>query len=458
MKRDEKTLFPLAAEPESLRPQASGLGPGSGLRREPLADRMRPRRLEDIVGQDHLLGEGKILRQIILSDEIPSMIFWGPPGVGKTTLAEVIARHTKSHFVAISAVLSGIKEVKKVIEEAEYQRRTSGSRLILFVDELHRFNKAQQDAFLPHVEKGAIILIGATTENPSFEVISPLLSRSRVFTLRALNDDQVLMILKRALSDQENGLGDWNLEVEEEALSRISLFANGDARMALNTLEIAAHLAVGSDERRISLAAIQEALQKKSLLYDKAGEEHYNLISALHKSLRNSDADAALYWLVRMLEAGEDPLYIARRLVRFASEDVGAADPAALSHALAAMQAVDFIGLPEGKLALAQLAVYLAQAPKSNAVYEAYTRARQDVERTRNEPVPLHLRNAPTGLMKELGYGKDYRYAHDEKKRVADMECLPENLKGRSYYQPTEEGFEKAIKARLEEVRKAKKR
>ena len=444
----DRTLFPLQ-EPEEG---------SSSLQSAPLADRIRPRNLNDVLGQEHLLAEGKMLREVIRSDEIPSMIFWGPPGVGKTTLAQIIARETKSYFISISAVLAGVKDVKKIVAEARTQRRSYRRRTILFVDEIHRFNKAQQDAFLPHVEKGELILIGATTENPSFELISPLLSRSRVLVLHPLKEAQVLEILRRAVADPECGLGSWNLQIDQRVLEQISLFANGDARIALNTLEVAAHLARSRSTKKpvITSKLAQEALQKRVLLYDKAGEEHFNLISALHKSLRNSDADASLYWLGRMLEAGEDPLYIARRMVRFASEDVGAADPAALGYAVDAMQAVHFIGLPEGKLALAQLAIYLAQTPKSNAVYTAYSRVREDVEKTLNEPVPLHLRNAPTRLMKELGYGRGYRYAHQEEDAVADMECLPQSLSQRRYYQPGEQGFEKLVKARLDALRRTK--
>lgn len=446
-----KTLFPLDRTKDRR-----GLSPPD--ERAPLADRIRPERLEEVVGQDHLLGEGKILRELIRSDEIPSMILWGPPGSGKTTLAQIIARETKSHFVALSAVLAGIKDVKRVVEEAEYERRAHDRRTILFIDEIHRFNKAQQDAFLPHVEKGTLILIGATTENPSFEVISPLLSRTRVLVLQALSDEDIIQILKRTVMDSKQGLG--GCQVSDEVLRQIAVFANGDARIALNSLELAAQLARRHSKQNPAITPdlVEEALQKRTLLYDPTGEEHYNLISALHKSLRNSDVDASLYWLGRMLEAGEDPLYIARRMVRFASEDIGAADPAALGYAIDAMQAVDFIGLPEGKLALAQLAVYLAQAPKSNAVYEAYGRIQEAVEKTRNEPVPLQLRNAPTPLMRGLGYGKGYRYAHAEEGRVADMDCLPESLSGRVYYEPTDEGFEKEIKRRQEDIRKRRKK
>ena len=444
----------------SLFPSPGAREDSSSPRSAPLAERMRPRKIEDVLGQDHLLEKGKLLREVIRSDEIPSMIFWGPPGVGKTTLARIIAQETDSYFVSISAVLAGIKDLRRVIKEARAQRRLYSRRTILFVDEIHRFNKAQQDAFLPHVETGALVLIGATTENPSFEVISPLLSRSRVLVLRPLNLEQVVEILRRALEDPDQGLGNQNLTVPQKSLDQMALFANGDARIALNSLEIAASLAQSHCPEcpEITAEMVQQALQKRTLLFDKAGEEHFNLISALHKSLRNSDVDAALYWLGRMLEAGEDPLYIARRMVRFASEDVGTADAAALGYAIDAMQAVHFIGLPEGKLALAQLVVYLAQAPKSNAVYEAYNRVQKEVERTRQEPVPLHLRNAPTRLMKELGYGQGYLSAHHQKQGVARMECLPESLAGKQYYRPSQQGFEKEIQARLEEVRRKKSR
>ena len=420
----------------------------------PLAERMRPQELSEILGQGHILDKGKFLAEAIHSDQIPSMILWGPPGVGKTTLAQVIARKTKSHFASLSAVLSGVKDVKGVIEEAKYQRNAFSRRTILFVDEIHRFNKAQQDAFLPHVENGALILIGATTENPSFEVISPLLSRTRVLVLHPLTDNHIQQILHSALKEKERGLGEWKINVEDEIIAQIALFANGDARVALNSLEIAARLAKqrNPEDPAITLELLEAAMQRRNLLYDKAGEEHFNLISALHKSMRNSDVDASLYWLVRMLEAGEDPLYVARRMVRFASEDVGMADPQALGYALDAMQSYHFLGPPEGKLALAQAAVYLAQAPKSNSLYTAYQKIEKDVELSRNEPVPLHLRNAPTKLMKNLGYGQGYRYSHNETDHLAEMECLPDNLKNRKYYIPSEEGFEKNVKQRLQQI------
>ncbi len=425
----------------------------------PLADRMRPLSLDELVGQEHILGPERVLRDIIRSRNIPSMIFWGPPGVGKTTLAYLLARETDCRFASLSAVLAGVKNVKKVVEEAEFERRRDERPTVLFVDEIHRFNKAQQDAFLPHVERGTIILVGATTENPSFEVIAPLLSRSRVLVLKALKDEHILQILERTLQDRERGLGNWNLSADPKILVQLAAFANGDARVALNSLELAAQLARTRHYKRPRLTAeiLEEALQKRTILYDKAGEEHFNLISALHKSLRNSDVDASLYWMGRMLEAGEDAMYIARRLVRFASEDVGIADPAALGYAIDAMQAVHFIGLPEGKLALGQITVYLAQAPKSNALYRAYAEVAEDVAKTRNEPVPLQLRNASTQLMKDLDYGKGYRYAHQEPDRVADMQCLPENLADRRYYRPTSEGFEKEVAERLRTLERLKK-
>ncbi len=425
----------------------------------PLADRMRPRRLDEFVGQEHILGAGKSLRVQIERDDTGSLIFWGPPGVGKTTLAKIIAGLTHAEFVEFSAVLTGIKEIKQVMADAE-RARQYGTRTIVFVDEVHRFNKAQQDAFLPYVEKGSIRLIGATTENPSFEVISALLSRSRVYVLQSLSSEQIVSLLRRALEDEDRGLGDQHLEADDDALRKIAAYSSGDARSAYNVLEVAATLALEhrtpSGEPRISDAIVTDALQKRVLRYDKTGEEHYNLISALHKSVRNSDPDAALYWLARMLEAGEDGLYIARRVVRMASEDIGLADPNALSITLAARDAVDFLGMPEGNLALAQAVVYLAVAPKSNALYTGYGAALDDVERTSQDPVPLHLRNAPTGLMKAIGYGSGYQYAHDLDEKVADMQCMPDNLKDRSYYHPTEEGIEKRIKARLEEIRRRK--
>lgn len=423
----------------------------------PLADRMRPRTLDEFVGQEHILGPGKSLRVQIERDDTGSLLFWGPPGVGKTTLAKIIAHMTRAEFIEFSAVLAGIKEIKQVMADAE-RARQYGTRTIVFVDEVHRFNKAQQDAFLPYVEKGSIRLIGATTENPSFEVISALLSRCRVYVLKPLTEDQIVGLLQRALQDEERGLGDLYANADDDALRKIAAYSSGDARSAYNALEVAATLAreQAGDKPHISDAIVTDALQKRVLMYDKAGEEHYNLISALHKSVRNSDADAALYWLARMLEAGEDRLYVARRVVRMAVEDIGLADPNALGITLAAKDAFDFLGIPEGDLALAQAVVYLCAAPKSNAVYLAYGAVQQDVERTAQDPVPLHLRNAPTGLMKAFGYGEGYQYAHDFDAKVADMQCLPDNLKNRLYYHPTEEGLEKRIKTRLEEIKRAK--
>src|SRR5437879_3874281 len=425
----------------------------------PLAERMRPRSLEEFAGQQALLGPGKPLRTAIETDDLGSMILWGPPGCGKTTLARLIARRTHSEFVAYSAVLTGIREIKDVMAAAEHTRR-SGRRTIVFVDEVHRFNKAQQDAFLPHVEAGNIIFIGATTENPSFEVIAPLLSRTRVYTLLALSNRELIGLLRRALSDKERGYGAEKIEAPDGVLERIATFANGDARAAHNTLEALVRAAEpGTNGARVlSEELLSAAMQRKFLLYDKSGEEHYNLISALHKSVRNSDADAALYWLARILESGEDPLYIARRLVRMASEDIGLADPAALGIAVAAMQAADFVGVPEGNLALAQAAVYLALAPKSNALYTGYDEAQKDLQNTAAEPVPLHLRNAATGLMRHEGYGRGYQYAHDVSDKVADMECLPPSLAHRRYYQPGEEGFEQRLRERIEEIRRIVKR
>jgi putative ATPase len=417
----------------------------------PLAERMRPKSFDDFVGQEELLAPGKPLREAIERDLLQSLILWGPPGIGKTTLARIIADMTRARFVAFSAVLSGIKEIREVMSEAERARRSTGRRTIVFIDEIHRFNKAQQDAFLPRVEAGDIVLIGATTENPSFEVNAALLSRSKVFVLRALSVDEVRGILDRALADPVNGLGGQPLHVDPDALKAMALTTNGDARAALNLLELSAAAApIVDGVAVVDTARVQDALQRRALLYDKGGEEHYNLISALHKAMRNSDPDAAVYWLARMIEAGEDPLYIARRLVRFASEDIGNADPQALTLAIAAKDAVHFMGMPEGNTALAQSAIYLATAPKSNAVYEAYGRAAADAHEQVAEPVPLHLRNAPTRLMKQLEYGKGYQYAHAEPDAIADMSCLPEALQGRKYYQPTERGFEKEIKRRLE--------
>jgi putative ATPase len=419
--------------------------------RSPLAERMRPRTFDEYVGQQDLLGPGRPLREAIERDLLQSVILWGPPGTGKTSLARLIADTTQAHFIAFSAVLAGIKEIREVMAEAERSRRLRGRRTILFVDEIHRFNKAQQDAFLPRVESGDIVLVGATTENPSFEVNAPLLSRSQVFVLQPLSEADTAAILRRALTDAERGLGGVPLEVDDEALLGIARYANGDGRVALNLLEFAAASAPSVEGvARVDAAFLKQSIERRALLYDKAGDEHYNLISALHKSMRNSDPDAAVYWLARMLEAGEDPLYIARRLVRFASEDVGNADPQALTVAVAAKEACHFIGLPEGNTALTQAATYLATAPKSNAVYKAYLRAAEDAHSDRAEPVPLHLRNAPTALMKQLEYGKDYQYAHDDADAVTGMECLPPNLAGRKYYTPTERGFEKEIKRRLD--------
>jgi putative ATPase len=425
----------------------------------PLSERMRPEKLDEFVGQDHLLGSGKLLRRMMEGDELYSIILWGPPGTGKTTLAHIIAAASNSLFMPLSAVTSSIKEVREIIARAIQDKKANGRQTILFVDEIHRFNKAQQDAFLPHVERGDIVFIGATTENPSFEVISPLLSRTKVLVLKALTDTSLKKILKRALTDDDKGLGRLGLRADDDVLEHIIAYAQGDARVALNTLEIAAGIAPGVScgTRELTQEIVEEALQKKMLLYDKAGEEHYNIISALHKSMRNSDADASLYWLARMLESGEDPMYIARRLVRFASEDIGNADPRALQIALEAKEAFHFIGLPEGKLALAQAAIYMATAPKSNALYTAYIRAAQAVEQTGALPVPLHIRNAPTALMKNLGYGKDYKYAHNYTDAVVDMECLPEDLQGRQFYTPSDRGYEKIIKERMEYIRKKKK-
>jgi putative ATPase len=464
-------------------------GPSGPLRTAPLAERMRPRSLDELSGQEHLVGPGKPLRIQIERDDSGSMILWGPPGVGKTTLAKIIAETTKATFIEFSAVMSGIKEIKQVMVAAA-QASQMHSRTILFIDEIHRFNKAQQDAFLPYVERGAIRLIGATTENPSFEIISALLSRCRVYVLEPLTEEQITSLLRRALEDKERGLGALELTADEDALQLIASYSSGDCRNAYNTLEVAAQLAqeptaikpvsdsalyqgttsvvpqtqhdnggaLAPEEPRkakhIDKALAGEAVQQRVLMYDKSGEEHYNLISALHKSVRNSDPDAALYWLARMFAAGEDPLYLARRIVRMAVEDIGLAAPEALNLTLSAKETVDFLGSPEGDLALAEAVVYLCLAPKSNSVYTAYGAVQQEIEQTRQEPVPLHLRNAPTKLMKELDYGKGYRYAHNEEGKVADMDCLPESLKGRRYYYPTQEGREKLLAQRMEEIRR----
>src|ERR1700726_1154054 len=416
---------------------------------------MRPRTLDEFVGQEHLVAPGKALRTQLERDDIGSLIFWGPPGTGKTTLAKIIARMTKADFIEFSAVLAGIKEIKQVMADAE-RGKQYGTRTIVFIDEIHRFNKAQQDAFLPHVEKGNIRLIGATTENPSFEINSALLSRCRVYVLQPLTEEQIVVLLRRALTDRERGLGEKNLIASDDVLRKIASYTSGDARSAYNVLEVASGLARGNagTSAEITDEIVRDALQKRILLYDKSGEEHYNLISALHKSVRNSDPDAALYWLGRMIEAGEDPLYIARRVGRMAVEDIGLADPNALSLCMAARDAVDFIGMPEGNIALAQAVVYLSVAPKSNALYTAYSTVQHDIEQTSADPVPLHLRNAPTGLMKGLGYGKDYQYAHDVEGKVANMQCLPDNLLDRVYYHPTNEGIEKRIRERMEEIKK----
>ena len=439
-------------------------GEGAPQEAQPLAQRMRPVTLDEIVGQPHLLAPGRALRRSIESDHVPSMILWGPPGSGKTTLASVIAQTTQARFVPLSAVTAGVADLRRVVEDAAKLLRATGRRTILFIDEIHRFNKAQQDAILPHVERGTVTLIGATTENPSFEVNAALLSRSRVYTLRALTDDDVLALLRRALGDETRGLGARHLTVADDALAYLAGLANGDARAALNALELAASVAQPLPDggaMLLDLPTVEDAVQRRALLYDKGGEEHYNLISALHKSLRGSDPDASVYWLARMLEAGEDPLYVARRMVRFATEDVGLADPQALAICMAAQQAVHFIGMPEGALALTEAAIYLATAPKSNAVYTAYGAAREDVMATRNDPVPLHLRNAPTRLMAEQDYGKGYLYAHDQYQGEPDpadplrppperpQDYLPEALRNRAYYHPGGQGAEASIRAWL---------
>jgi putative ATPase len=417
----------------------------------PLAARMRPRSFEEFMGQDHIVGQGRVLRKIIEADQLTSILFWGPPGSGKTTLARIVASITKSHFSPISAVTAGVADIRQIINEARERQGMYARRTILFIDEIHRFNKAQQDVILPHVEDGTITLIGATTENPSFEVISPLLSRCRVFTLNSLTNEEIRKIVERAIADEERGMGEMGVDIEDDAVEHLVVMANGDARIALNAMEMATFATEpGKDgKRRIPLSTIEDALQHRAILYDKAGDQHYDIISALHKSLRGSDPDAALYWLGRMLEAGEDPLYVARRLVRFASEDVGMADPQALVVAMAAQQAVHFIGMPEGNLALAQAAVYLATAPKSNSLYSAYSMVQKDVDRTRNDPVPLHLRNAVTGLMRDQDYGKGYKYAHDFPGHFVKQQNLPDGLNGKRYYSPSDQGFENEVERRL---------
>lgn len=420
-------------------------------REAPLAARMRPRNFDEFEGQEHIVGTDRVLRKSIDNDQLISIIFWGPPGSGKTTLAWIIANTTKSHFSGISAVTAGVADLRRIINEAKQRRGMHQQRTILFIDEIHRFNKAQQDAILPFVEDGTITFIGATTENPSFEVISPLLSRCRVFTLNSLINEQIELIVKRALTDKERGLGDIEIKIDEDAFSHMVVMANGDARVALNALELAVFATTSDDagKRHIGLSAIEDALQHRALFYDKTGEEHYNLISALHKSLRGSDPDASLYWLGRMLEAGEDPLYVVRRLVRFASEDIGMADPQALMVAVAAQQAIHFIGMPEGNLALAEAVVYLATAPKSNSLYKAYSKVKEDIEKTENAPVPLHLRNPVTKLMRDIGYGKGYKYAHNFSSHFVKQQNLPDVLQGRRYYEPTDQGFEPTVEERL---------
>ena len=431
------SLFDIAPFPKE--------GPGGPGSRRPLAERMRPVTLEDYVGQEHILGPGKPLRMQIESGRLSSLILWGPPGSGKTTLAALIAQQSNSDFIPFSAVLSGIKEIKGVMAEAEKAKRL-GRQTVLFIDEIHRFNKAQQDAFLPYVERGDVVLIGATTENPSFEVVSALLSRTRVYSLRGLEAPETVLLLKRALCDTDRGLGSLPVKISDELLDEIAIASGGDARTALNTLELVADLAKDGKADRETVA---DALQKKVLLYDKSGDEHFNLISALHKSVRSSDADAALYWLARMMKAGEDRLYLARRLIRMAIEDIGLADPRAVEQAIACMQTVHFLGIPEGDQALAQLTIYLALAPKSDAAYQALNRVNATIESTRAEPVPLHLRNAPTKLMKEMGFSKGYRHAHHETDAVTDMPCLPDSLVGAQFYAPTERGFEQRLRERL---------
>jgi len=437
---DKMPLFDMPEEKDS-----------SNVESMPLAARMRPRNFDEFVGQEHLVAQGRVFRKCIEADRLPSMVFWGPPGSGKTTLAHIIANVTKAKFSSLSAVSAGVADLRHVIGQAEKRLKSSGQRTILFIDEIHRFNKAQQDAVLPFVESGTVTFIGATTENPSFEVIAPLLSRCRVFRLNLLGDEEIGVIVKRAIEDEERGLGKFQINLSGEALNHLVTSSNGDARVALNALEMAVFATLPDSEgsRPIELPAIEEALQHRALLYDKSGEQHYDLISALHKSLRGSDPDASLYWLGRMLEAGEDPLYIARRLVRFASEDVGMADPQALMVAVASQQAVHFIGLPEGNLALAEAVVYLATAPKSNSLYQAYSRVKQDIQHGRNEPVPLHLRNPVTKLMRDTGYGRGYKYAHDFPDHFVEQQNLPASLRGKRYYTPSKQGYEKEITDRL---------
>jgi putative ATPase len=424
---------------------------GTAVDTAPLAARMRPQSFAEFVGQEHLVAEGRVLRKCIEADQLPSMILWGPPGSGKTSLAYVIAQSAKSHFSPLTAVNAGVADLRNITNEAKQRLRLSGQRTILFIDEIHRFNKAQQDAILPFVENGTVILIGATTENPSFEVTSPLLSRCRVFPLNLLTNEQIRLIVERAATDKQRGLGELKLTLEEKALNHLVVMSNGDARIALNALEMTAFATLpdSDGQRQITLPSVEEALQHRALLYDKSGDQHYEIISALHKSLRGSDPDAALYWLGRMIEGGEDPLYIARRLVRFACEDVGVADPQALVLAVAAQQAVHFVGMPEGNLALAEAAVYLATAPKSNSLYQAYSQVQQDIEHSRNEPVPLWLRNPATPLMRQLGYGQGYKYAHDYPAHFVEQQNLPSSLQGKRYYIPSDQGYEAAIDARL---------
>ncbi|WP_069805934.1 replication-associated recombination protein A [Thermogemmatispora onikobensis] len=462
---EQASLFPDPASSQKGTPSRATADAGEKGIAEPLASRLRPRTLDEFVGQEHLLGEGRLLRRCLEEDRVPSLILWGPPGSGKTTLASLIARRTRAHFVTLSAVAAGVADLRRVTEEARRLRQLRGQRTILFIDEIHRLNKAQQDAVLPSVEQGLLTLIGATTENPSFEVNAALLSRCRVFTLNPLSDEAILQLLRRALQDEERGLGRSHLESDDEALRQIARFANGDARTALNVLELAA-AGAGATKGRITVETVSEAQQRRALLYDKGGDQHYDTISALHKAIRGSDPDASLYWLARMLEAGEDPLFIARRLIRIATEDVGLADPLALPLCVAAQQAVQFVGLPEADLALAEAVVYLASAPKSNALYVAYGRARDDVHQQRQEAVPLSLRNAPTTLMKQLGYGQEYKYAHDYYRQLEEesddpsrppavqlQEYLPANLQGRRYYEPGLQGNEAGIRRWLERRR-----